>query len=90
MELANVIFTLIFTALGIVAAVLKGVQVVVARTLENTLIREGLIRPTRRGDDDAADNWPNGWHSLPETLDGLYAAITTRNIANAKIEETEE
>lgn len=79
METANVIFTLIFTALGIVAAVLKGVQVVVRNTLQNTLIREGLVRPTRRSDEDASDNWPNGWHSLPETLDGLYLAIMDRN-----------
>ena len=67
---ASVILTLILTAIGIVGAVLKGVQVV----MRQTLISEGLIRPHNRGG-GGSDNWPNDWHSLPETLDGIYAKI---------------
>lgn len=62
-------FTLILTGISIFVALLKGVQWVMV----STLVKYGLIRPGRRGEDD--DSWPNDYHSLPETLAGLYAAI---------------
>ena len=64
-------FTLILTGIGIFAALLKGVQWVMV----STLVKYGLVRPGRRGQEDASSAWPNDYHSLPDTLAGLYAAL---------------
>lgn len=70
MEGTTGLLTLILTAIGVVTVILKGVQVL----LTNVLVKEGLIRPQRRSG-EGEDAWPNGWHSLPETLAGLYAEL---------------
>ena len=68
---AESILSLVLTALAIVAAVLKGVQLM----FTNELVKQGLIRPQRRRGETQEENWPNDFHSLPETLAGLYVKI---------------
>jgi hypothetical protein len=65
MDLANVLLTVVLSGLALAAVIIRGVK----WTVRAMLIEEGLIRPGRTGE---AHHWPNGWHNLPDTLEGIY------------------
>jgi hypothetical protein len=64
---ANIVLTVVLSVIALAAIIIRGVRY----TMRSMLIEEGLIRPGT----DASRHWPNGWHSLPDTLEGLYVAI---------------
>lgn len=65
------VLTVILSAVAVVAMILKGFQLIMVYTL----VRFGFIRPLRRISDNPEDAWPNGWHSLPETLEGIHEMV---------------
>lgn len=66
MDWANVALTVVLSMIALAAIIIRGVK----WTMRAMLIEEGLIRPGRHG--DASTHWPNGWHNLPDTLEGIY------------------
>lgn len=62
------ILSVVLSVVAVLGVLLRGVKWAVRASL----IEEGLIRPGRAGD---GHNWPNDWHSLPETLQGIYEAL---------------
>lgn len=72
MNTANIILTVILSSIALATIIIQGVDRKVKSTLRNMLIEEGLIRP---GKGNSADHWPNGWHNLPDTLQGIYESI---------------
>lgn len=65
MSNVNTILTIILSLIAVIP-VIAGV---VGWVLNNWAIKQGLIRPQIRG--HPVDNWPNGWHNLPDTLEGI-------------------
>jgi hypothetical protein len=70
MDFANIALTVVLSLIALV--------VILGRVLLWVLnywgVSEGLIRPRRRGE-PASNHWPNGWHNLPDTLEGIYSKI---------------
>lgn len=73
MEWANIALTVVLSSIALAAIIIRGVKWAV----RSSLIEEGVIRPGR----DPKQNWPNDYENLPQTLDGLYKAITNPNHA---------
>jgi hypothetical protein len=71
MDYANVLLTVVLSGIAVVAAVLKGVTY----TMRRLLIDEGLIRPGKPG----VTHWPNGYHNLPDTLEGIHAEMRSHH-----------
>lgn len=69
MDSANILLTVVLSGIALAAVIIRGVKY----TMRAMLVEEGLIRPGRPG--DKTDHWPNGWHSLPDTLEGIHAEI---------------
>lgn len=68
MNTANIILTVVLSGIALGVFIIRGVRY----TMRSMLIEEGLIRP---GKGDTANHWPNGWHNLPDTLEGIYQSI---------------
>lgn len=69
MEFANVALTVILSLIALAVFILRAVR----STMRDILVDEGLIRPGRRSEDT---HWPNGWHNLPDTLEGIYRIVS--------------
>jgi hypothetical protein len=67
MDLANVVLTVILSSIALGVGIVRGVRY----TMRNILIEEGLIRPGK----DSSGHWPNGWHTLPDTLEGIAGRL---------------
>jgi hypothetical protein len=63
----TLIFGLVLSAVAFSGKVVRGVRGVV----RDELIESGLIRPGT-----AELRWPNGWHNLPDAIEGLWQAQT--------------
>lgn len=68
MNTANIFLTVILSGVALSAVIIRGVRY----TMRAMLIEEGLIRP---GKGDTANHWPNSWHNLPDTLQGIYESL---------------
>jgi hypothetical protein len=62
MQFADVALTVILSGVALVAILLRGFRWV----MDQWAVKHGLIRP------DSEHQWPNDWHTLPDTLDGIY------------------
>lgn len=73
MDFFTGLLTIILSAFAVAAAIVSQVK----KTVRAVLIEDGLIRPGRPG--EPVDHWPNGWHNLPDTLEGLYVELQRQN-----------
>lgn len=66
MEWANIALTIVLSMIALAGILVKGV----GWAVEHALVKKGLVRPTSDG-----SNWPNGWHNLPDALQGIHDAM---------------
>lgn len=60
---ATVILGLVLSAITLANRVVRGLK----GNVREVLVEEGIVRPG-----SSSASWPNDWHSLPDTLQGIY------------------
>lgn len=73
MDNANIILTAVLSVIALTGVLLRGVKWV----LHSWAVEEGIIRPRRKGQPIA--NWPDPWHTLPDTLEGMHKEMRTHH-----------